>query len=146
MIRFYSNENFPLDLVQELLQLGYNVLTSYEAGQANQKINDANVIKFAHKNQRVVITLNREDFIKLHQQGIKHSGIVICKEDRDYQGQAIKIHEFILQERQSLAGRLIRIKKRNQKGQSTQVFVVGRLSKSFVARRRVIRLYMNLNV
>ena len=123
MIRFYSNENFPLDLVQELRRLGYDVLTSYEAGQANQSIDDAKVIRFAHKSQRVVITLNREDFIKLHQEGIKHSGIIICKEDRDYQGQAVKIHEFILQEKQSLTGRLIRIKKRNQKGKSTQVFM-----------------------
>jgi uncharacterized protein with PIN domain len=124
MIRFYSDENFPLDLVQELRQLGYDVLTCYQAGQANQSIDDENVISFAHASQRVVITLNREDFIKLHQQGIKHSGIFICKEDRNYQGQAIKINEFILGFHQSLIGRLIRIKKRNQKGKSTQVFVI----------------------
>lgn len=37
-IDFYSNENFPLDMVTALRELGYNVLTSYEAGQANQGI------------------------------------------------------------------------------------------------------------
>ena len=72
----------------------------------------------------MVITLNREDFISLHQKGEKHSGILICKEDRDYRGQAAKIHELIEKNNQSLKGRLIRIKKRNQKGSSTQVFVV----------------------
>ena len=34
MTRFYTNE-IPLDLVKELRRLGYDVLTSYEAGQAN---------------------------------------------------------------------------------------------------------------
>jgi len=124
MTRFYSNENFPLDLVKELRRLGYDVLTSYEAGKANQSISDENVLKFAQERERVVITLNREDFITLHKQGKAHSGILICKEDRDYQGQAEKIHEFILNASQSLKGRLIRIKKQNQKGASAQVFVI----------------------
>lgn len=122
--RFYSNENFPLDLVLELRLLGYDVLTSYEAGQANQSISDENVLRFAHERERVVITLNREDFISLHQKGLEHSGIVICKEERDYQGQAQKLHEFVLNELQSLESRLIRIKKRNKKGGSTQVFII----------------------
>ncbi|MGK7872793.1 MAG: DUF5615 family PIN-like protein [Xenococcaceae cyanobacterium] len=124
MTRFYANENFPLDLVKALRQLGYDVLTSYESGQANQSIDDENVLKFAQERGRVVITLNREDFISLHRQGIKHSGIFICKEDRDYQGQALKIHEFLLNETQSLERRLIRVKKQNRKGIATQIFVI----------------------
>ncbi|WP_041237668.1 DUF5615 family PIN-like protein [Gloeothece citriformis] len=124
MTRFYSNENFPIDLVKQLRQLGYDVLTSYDAGQANQAIEDLKVLEFAHNNSRVVITLNREDFITLHKQGKEHSGIIICKEDRDYQGQADKIHEFISTDINSLKGRLIRIKKQNQKGCVSQVFIV----------------------
>lgn len=126
MTRFYANENFPLDLVKELHRLGYDVLTSYEAGKANQSISDENVLKFAQERERVVITLNREDFITLHKQGKAHSGIFICKEDRDYKGQAEKIHEFVLNNSQSLDGRLIRVKKQNQKGAS-QVFVIQEL-------------------
>ena len=34
MIDLYSNENFPIDTVIILRQLGYDVLTSYDAGQA----------------------------------------------------------------------------------------------------------------
>ena len=124
MTRFYSNENFPLDLVQELRRLGYDILTSYEAGQANQSISDEDVLHFAYERERVVITLNREDFISLHQKGKKHSGIIICKEDRDYKGQAEKIYQFITTKSQSLSGCLIRIKKQNQKGSSSQIFVV----------------------
>ena len=124
MTRFYANENLTLDLVRELRQLGYDVLTSIDAGQANQSISDENVLKFAQERERVVITLNREDFITLHRESQEHSGIIICKEDRDYLRQADKIHEFILNDNQPLKGRLIRIKKLQQKGSSTQVFVV----------------------
>ncbi|MBD2681127.1 MULTISPECIES: DUF5615 family PIN-like protein [Nostoc] len=124
MTKFYANENFPIDLVKELRQLGYDVLTSYEAGQANQSISDEEVLNFAHEQQRVMITLNREDFISLHKQGQNHSGIIICKEDRDYKGQGGIIYDFLIQNTQPLTRRLIRIKKQNQKGSSTQVFVI----------------------
>ncbi|MFB2971756.1 DUF5615 family PIN-like protein [Aerosakkonema sp. BLCC-F183] len=66
MIRFYSNENFPLDMVQALRDFGYDVLTSYESGRANQRIPDDEVLAFAKSEQRIVITLNRDDFIALH--------------------------------------------------------------------------------
>ena len=49
MTRFYSNENFPMELVNQLRQLGYDVLTSYDAGQANQAIKDEKVLAFAHE-------------------------------------------------------------------------------------------------
>lgn len=49
MTKFYANENFPLDLVQELRQFGYDVLTSYEAGQANKSISDEELLNFAHE-------------------------------------------------------------------------------------------------
>jgi Domain of unknown function (DUF5615) len=123
-IKFYANENFPLDIVTELRQLGYSVLTSQEAEQANRAISDENVLKFAKEIGVVVITLNREDFITLHKSDKNHSGIVIGKEDRDYKGQAETIHGFISSDQKSLQGRLIRIKKQNQKGASTQAFVI----------------------
>lgn len=123
-IRFYADENFPLAIIEELRQLDYDVLTCIEAGQANQSVSDENVLKFAQEKNRIVITLNREDFISLHKQGKAHSGIIICKEDRDYEGQAQAIHEFILQDNRALQGRLIRIKKQNQPGEAVQGFVV----------------------
>lgn len=113
-----------MELVNQLRQLGYDVLTSYEAGQANQAINDGEVLDFAHERERVIITLNREDFITLHKIGREHSGLLICKEDRDYQGQAAMLKEFLSTDAQTLKGRLIRIKKQNQKGSSTPIFVV----------------------
>ncbi len=49
MARFYSNENFPLRAVQSLRALGHDVLTSLEADRANQKIPDAEVLRYERK-------------------------------------------------------------------------------------------------
>ncbi|MEG3903390.1 DUF5615 family PIN-like protein [Microcoleus sp. B4-C5] len=123
--RLYSNENFPLDIVNKLRHLGHDVLTSYDAKQANQGIPDDDVLKFAHQQERAVITLNRQDFIQLHKLVKEHSGIILCKEcqgDDDYQQQALKIHELIL-EVSELKSRLFRVKKQNFKGCKTQIFI-----------------------
>jgi predicted nuclease of predicted toxin-antitoxin system len=129
MIKFYSNENFPMDIVMELRRLGYDVLTSYDAGQANQGIPDEEVLAFATQQERVVITLNRDDFIALHRGGIPHNGIIICKTDRDYIGQAQTLHAYLQEELNknpvaTFGNRLIRVKKQNQPKSSRQVFVI----------------------
>lgn len=120
---FYSNENFALDMVKMLRRLGCNVLTSYDAGQANQSIPDNKVLDYATRNNLVVITFNRDDFVKLHNNGIQHSGIIICKTDRDYQGQVDFLQEY-LQNQDSLRNRLVRIKKQQKKGLNQKIFVV----------------------
>lgn len=45
--KFYANENLSTDLVKALRHLGYDVLTSYEAGNANQRIPDDQVLQTA---------------------------------------------------------------------------------------------------
>lgn len=55
---FYSNENFDLDMVKILRELRHNVITSYEAGQANQSIPDNEVLNFAtHSNLTVLLLI-----------------------------------------------------------------------------------------
>ncbi|MFM7368915.1 MAG: DUF5615 family PIN-like protein, partial [Sphaerospermopsis kisseleviana] len=63
MVRLYADENFPLEIVRQLRQYQYDVLTSYEAGKANQSIPDDEVLAFATQEKRVLLTLNRDDFI-----------------------------------------------------------------------------------
>jgi hypothetical protein len=123
MANLYSNENFPFDLVLLLRQQGHNILTSYESGQANQGIPDENVLTFATESDRSVITLNRDDFLKLHRLSIPHCGIIICKDDRDYLAQAETLNDF-LQDQANLINRLIRIQKQNRPKSKDQVFVV----------------------
>jgi predicted nuclease of predicted toxin-antitoxin system len=122
--RFYSNENFAIDIVQILRSYGHDILTSYEAGQANQGIPDLEVLIFATNQNRVLMTFNRDDFIELHRSGINHSGIIVCKDDHDYEGQAKFVNDFLQSQTTELSDRLIRIQKQNQPKSSNPVFII----------------------
>ena len=49
MARLYSNENFPLPVVEQLRWLGHDVLTIQETGKADQALPDAEVLAFARR-------------------------------------------------------------------------------------------------
>ena len=51
MARLYADEDFSYPVIQRLRQLGHDILTAYEAGQASQGIEDAwaNVAEFFPK-------------------------------------------------------------------------------------------------
>ena len=63
MARLYSNENFPLPVVEGLRRLGHDVLTIQEAGQANQSLSDEAALAFAYTEGRMLLTLNRKHFV-----------------------------------------------------------------------------------
>ena len=110
MARLYSNENFPRRVVEELRMLGHDLLTSYEAGRANQKVPDDQVLAFASEQRRAVLTLNRHDFICLHRetQGA-HAGIIVCtRDDADPAAFAGRIHSAIAAT-EDLAEQLVRV-------------------------------------
>jgi hypothetical protein len=66
MARFYSNENFPKQVVDELAsRYGHDVLTTVVAGNANRAVPDEHVLKFAVAQNRVLLTLNRRHFVRL---------------------------------------------------------------------------------
>lgn len=108
MARLYSNENFPLPVVQELRNLGHDVLTVREAGNADQAIPDDEVLAFATAESRGVLTLNRRAFIHLHNVQPNHAGIIVCTYDADFPGQAQRIHQAI-ETQATLAGQLLRV-------------------------------------
>jgi hypothetical protein len=108
MARLYANENFPLRVVLGLRGLGHDVLTVAEAGKAGRAISDEDVLTFAILQGRAVLTLNRQDFIRLHRDRPDHTGIIVCTQDDDTSGQAHRIHEAILRE-QPLNGKLVRV-------------------------------------
>lgn len=95
MARLYSNENFPLPVVEGLRRLGHDVLTIQEAGQANQSLSDEAVLAFAYAEGRMLLTLNRKHFVRLHREQREHCGIVACTVDPDFAGLAQRIHEAI---------------------------------------------------
>jgi len=108
MARLYSNENFPLPVVEELRRLGHDVLTIQEAGKAEQSVPDEEVLAFASVQGRAVLTLNRKHFIRLHRTQPEHAGIIVCTFDRNFIAQARRIHEAIASDMQ-LSGQLIRV-------------------------------------
>ena len=112
MAGLYSKENFPKRVVEALRALGHDLLTSFEAGRANQMIPDDQVLAFATEQGRVVLTLNRFDFIGLHRQTQgRHAGIIVCtRDDADPVAFAGRIHHAIL-EAGDPTGQLIRIER-----------------------------------
>jgi hypothetical protein len=113
MAKIYSNENFPIPVVQELRNLGHDVLTIQETGKSEQSFPDEAVLAFAVENQRAVLTLNRKHFIRLHKEAPKHKGIIVCSFDPDFSGQAKRIHEAI-QGYAALDGLLVRVNRPQQ--------------------------------
>jgi len=108
LARFYTDENFPLAVVELLRALGHDVLTAWEAGNANLRIPDEDVLAFAVSNDRTVLTRNRRHFMRLHIQQPDHAGIVVCTEDQNFERLATRINEAISAE-ETLRSKLIRV-------------------------------------
>lgn len=108
MTRLYADENFPLPVVEALRQFGHDVVTAYESGNAEQKIPDETVLTFAATNNRVLLTLNRKHFIRLHLERPDHKGVVVCTFDPDFVGQASRI-DAAIKAQLNLSGQLIRV-------------------------------------
>jgi len=108
MAGLYSNENFPLGVVEKLRALGHDVLTIQETGKADQAWPDAEVLAIAKHEKRSVLTLNRRHFIRLHQEQPDHPGIIVCKFDPDFVSQGERIDKAIA-DNLPLAGKLVRV-------------------------------------
>ncbi len=108
MARLLADENFPLPVVERLRQLGHEVLTLQDAGQANQSLSDVAVLHLARTEGRALLTMNRRHFVRLHGASSGHAGIVVCAVDLDFAAQAERIHQAIAS-LVSLDGVLIRI-------------------------------------
>ena len=108
MARLYTDEQFPREVSVLLRELGHDVLTVQEAGKANLGIPDYEVLAFAIKDNRAVVTLDRQDFIRLHKITRNHCGVVVCTNNPD----RVEMTNIIDQEVsavESLSNRLIRV-------------------------------------
>jgi predicted nuclease of predicted toxin-antitoxin system len=111
MASFYTNENFPLKVVLYLREMGHDVQTSHEAGNANQRIPDSEVLAFAAKTGRILLTLNRRDFIALHETNPQHAGLMVCTQNPDLHEQARQI-DALVREMEDLTGKLVRVNRK----------------------------------
>lgn len=108
----YSNENFPLPVVEELRRLGCDVTTVQETGRAGQAWPDEEVLRYASGENRTLLTLNRKHFFRLHRTQPDHAGIVACTFDAAFAAQAQRILEAI-QAAGPLRGLLLRVNRPN---------------------------------
>ena len=108
MANLYADEQFPIPVVKFLRNFGHNVLTTQEAGQANQGIPDEEVLKYAISCDRAIITLNRYDFRRLHRLNHDHAGIIVCSKDLNWERLATRINQAI-GDLESLKGQLITV-------------------------------------
>jgi predicted nuclease of predicted toxin-antitoxin system len=100
-------------VVEILRDIGHDVLTSKDAGNANQAIPDEDVLAFARAEKRLLLTFNYQDFKRLHRVSPQHAGIVICTEDRDSLALAQRIHRAVEALQGQFEGQLIRITRPN---------------------------------
>jgi predicted nuclease of predicted toxin-antitoxin system len=108
MADLLADENFPLPVVEELRKRGHDVVTWPETGLANIRYVDPLVLQLAVREERALLTINRKDFIRLHEQSNEHEGVIVCTQDLDFPGQAQRIHDAIVAEG-PLRGKLLRI-------------------------------------
>lgn len=108
MAHLYANENFPLPVVAELRRFGHDVLTTYESGRAGMAVPDEEVLAFTIAEKRILLTINRKHFIRLHRQQPDHTGIIVCTFDLDFTALAQRIHDALTAQ-SDMKGHLIRI-------------------------------------
>lgn len=108
MARLYADEQFPFPVVELLRNLGHDVLTVREAGNADRGVSDEEVLAFAISQERSILTIDRDDFIRLHRRDSNHFGIIVCTNNRNWEKFAARIDEAVRAE-ESLQGKLIRV-------------------------------------
>jgi len=106
--RLFSDENFPLPVVEELRRLGHDVVSIQDRGRAGEGVLDPDVLAMAAAEGRAVLTINRRDFIQLHRANPAHAGIIVCTADPDFPGQAARVDAAIAGASE-LRGQLVRV-------------------------------------
>ncbi|MEM8523579.1 MAG: DUF5615 family PIN-like protein [Bacteroidota bacterium] len=108
-----ADENFPEPSVEALREYGWDVLTLLEAELSDRAVPDDEVLKFAIKAKRAVLTFNRKDFIKLYRSVKKHYGIIICTFDFDFPRLTTNVIDAVEHE-DDLNNKLIRVNRGNK--------------------------------
>lgn len=66
------------------------------------------MLAFAISQERSILTINRDDFIRLHRRDSNHFGIIVCTNNRNWEQFAGRIDEAVTAE-EPLQGKLIRV-------------------------------------
>jgi len=91
-IRYHLDEHIDFAVAQGLRRRGIDVTTTADAGLLGA--DDADHIAFAVADRRVIFS-NDPDFLRLHDQGVEHPGIVYCHQQSRSIGEMIRALELI---------------------------------------------------
>lgn len=91
-IRYHLDEHIDFAVAQGLRRRGIDVTTSADAGLLGAE--DPAHLAFAVANQRAIFS-NDPDFLRLHDQGVEHPGIVYCHQQSRSIGEIIRALELI---------------------------------------------------
>jgi predicted nuclease of predicted toxin-antitoxin system len=105
-----ADENLPMPAVEMLRELGHDVQTLLDLDQAGLAVPDDMVLSLASSHNRMLLTLNRKDFIKLHSLQPDHAGIIVCKADASFIGLATRV-DSCLQANTDTHGQLLRVQR-----------------------------------
>src|SRR5436190_23089922 len=89
----YADEDFSGPTVEELRQLGHDVLTAQDDN--HRATPDPLILARALSLGRIVLTFNRGDYAKLHNAGASHCGIVSATHDKNFAALALRIDASI---------------------------------------------------
>ncbi len=80
-VRVFTDEHIFKDLASELRKRGFDVEGCHEAGLANQRISDEDLLTYATRSGRAILTENRADFVLLDAAwkaaGRQHAGVIL---------------------------------------------------------------------
>ncbi len=91
-IRFHLDEHVNPAIADGLRRRGIDVTTTIDAGLRGADDNDH--ITFGRAQKRVIFT-NDPDFLRLHDQGVEHSGLTYCHQQSRSVGEIIRAMELI---------------------------------------------------
>lgn len=91
-LRFYLDENLPVEIACQLLARGIDAVTARDLEGLGDE--DANHLQRATRMRRVLCTYD-PDFLRLASQGERHSGIVFGHQREHYVGACVKYLESL---------------------------------------------------
>lgn len=93
VLRYYFDEHMNPDLATQLRKRGIDVLTTQEAGHANQKFSDADQLAYATSLGRILVIEEKREFPALHKH-LSHAEIIILQR-RAGLGKFIEYLEYV---------------------------------------------------
>ena len=76
-----------------------------------RSVPDDAVFVYAIAEQRIIITVNRKDFVRLHRENPEHFGIIVCTENPNIEVFAQCIDKILTENQGNCAGKLLRVYK-----------------------------------